>query len=227
LVWLNSENNENINSAFGTDFLPAQGGTGSEPCQILLGALIFKLKTMKLSEINWESLQAPFIPRWRVQSVKDGNAICVPYIDARAVHERLDEVLTPANWQNNYQADLGVSTIGILIDNDWVFKSDVGTDSKVEAIKGKASDAFKRAAVIWGIGRNLYSIQVRVLASKDGKHAYTAEGQMLITGDQLSNYLNGMTEGRMLISQLWKQNPGLHEDQRFRDAMNILKEVVK
>lgn len=181
---------------------------------------------MKREEIKWEELQKPFIPRWRVQSAKDGNAICVPYIDARLVHERLDEVLTPANWQNVYMADQGVSTIGILIDGEWVFKSDVGTESNVEKIKGKASDAFKRAAVVWGIGRNLYSIQTRVLKS-DGKYALTSEGQRLVTGDQLTNYLNGLSEGRMLISQLWKSNPALHQDQRFRDAMNVLKEVVK
>jgi hypothetical protein len=182
---------------------------------------------MKADEINWADLQAPISPRWRVQSVKNGKAICVPYIDARSVHERLDEVLTPANWQNNYQQETGTATIGILIDGDWVFKSDVGTDTKVEAIKGKASDAFKRAAVVWGIGRDLYSMGTRVLnADSSGKFAVTDKGTVLYTGDQLTAYINGISESMGLIMQLWKRNTQLQKDQRFLDALTILKSLV-
>lgn len=186
-----------------------------------------KIKTMKKDEISWKKLQEPFTPRWRVQSVKNGNAIMVPYVDARQVASRLDEVLGPENWQNHYDPETGLGTIGILIDNDWVFKSDVGTESTVEKIKGRASDALKRAAVIWGIGRDLYAMGTRVLKSTDNKYPETEKGTKLITGDQQSNYLNGLTENRALIMQLWKRNPDLHEDLRFKDAMNVLREVAK
>ena len=180
-----------------------------------------------MEKINWPLLQAPIAPRWRVQSFKNGNVICVPYIDARAVHERLDEVLTPAGWQNNYQQETGTATIGILIDSDWVFKSDVGTDTKVESIKGKASDAFKRAAVVWGIGRDLYSMGTRVLKSDDsGKYAVTDKGTVLYTGDQLTAYINGISENMGLIMQLWKRNPSIQKDQRFIDALTILKSIL-
>mgnify|MGYP003322949169 CR=1 FL=1 len=40
---------------------------------------------------------------------------------------------------------------------EWVAKSDVGVESNTEAEKGQASDAFKRACVCWGSGRELYS----------------------------------------------------------------------
>lgn len=39
----------------------------------------------------------------------------------------------------------------------WVNKQDVGTESNTEKEKGQASDAFKRAAFNWGIGRELYT----------------------------------------------------------------------
>jgi hypothetical protein len=181
---------------------------------------------MDQTNIDWPALQAGFVPRWRVQSAKNGNAICVPYIDARAVATRLDEVMGASQWQNHYDPTTGLATIGILIDGDWVFKSDVGEDSKVSAIKGRASDAFKRAAVVWGIGRDLYAMGTRVLKSSDGKHPETDKGTMLYTGDQLSNYLNGMSENMGLILQIWKRNPSLQKDQRFLDALTILKEIL-
>ena len=39
-----------------------------------------------------------------------------------------------------------------------VTKSDCGTETDVEAEKGQASDAFKRAGVMFGIGRDLYDL---------------------------------------------------------------------
>lgn len=154
-------------------------------------------------------------------------AIMVPYVDARQVAARLDEVLGAGNWQNNYDPETGSGTIGIKIEGEWVFKSDVGTDTKVEAIKGRASDAFKRAAVVWGIGRDLYAMGTRILKSSDGKYPETEKGQKLITGDQQSNYLNGLTENAALIMQLWNRNKPLQGDQRFKDALNVLREVAK
>lgn len=41
--------------------------------------------------------------------------------------------------------------------SQWVSKQDVGVESNTEKEKGQASDAFKRACVNWGIGRELYT----------------------------------------------------------------------
>jgi len=101
--------------------------------------------------------------RWRVQQFKNTQkglmAICVPYVDARDVQERLDSVCGSENWQDRYKEVKGnlFCEIGILIDGEWRWKSDVGTESNIEKQKGEASDSFKRAAVMWGIGRDLYS----------------------------------------------------------------------
>lgn len=112
-------------------------------------------------------LSAPFDPRkisWRVgsttQDKKRGMALA--YIDARDVMERLDEVCGLAGWQCSYPHADGkktVCSIGIKIGDEWIWKADGAGDSDVEAEKGALSDAFKRAAVKWGVGRYLYDVE--------------------------------------------------------------------
>jgi len=96
------------------------------------------------------------------------------YIDARQVMDLLDEVCKPENWQCDYKEVAGKVYCGIGIRcpvvytsaegmkhpavMDWVWKWDVGVESDFEPAKGEASDAFKRAAVKWGIGRFLYDM---------------------------------------------------------------------
>jgi hypothetical protein len=75
--------------------------------------------------------------------------------------DRLDEVAGPACWQDTYtETPLGrvICTISIKVDGEWVSKSDGAGKTDVEGDKGGISDAFKRAAVKWGIGRYLYSM---------------------------------------------------------------------
>jgi hypothetical protein len=115
--------------------------------------------------IDLKALTAPFPPErvsWRVGSTsadkKRGMALA--YIDARDVMERLDEVCGPENWQSRYPHATGktVCEIGIKIGDEWIWKADGAGDTDFEAEKGALSDAFKRAAVRWGIGRYLYDL---------------------------------------------------------------------
>lgn len=112
-----------------------------------------------------DALSAEF-PRdaisWRSQSLnKDGtSAMALAYIDARDVMDRLDGVCGPANWQDRYEFH-GARTVcylSIRLDGEWITKADGAGDSDVEAEKGAISDALKRAAVKWGIGRYLYAL---------------------------------------------------------------------
>lgn len=100
---------------------------------------------------------------WRAQSVtKDGTkAMALAYIDARDVMERLDDVCGPAGWQCDYPhaSEKTVCRIGIKIGDEWIWKSNGAGNSDIEAEKGALSDAFKRAAVLWGIGRYLYALE--------------------------------------------------------------------
>lgn len=122
-----------------------------------------------MSSTNWEALKKPF-DESEVSWKPGGNAreqnggfvmLAMAHIDARAVMDRLDEVVGPENWKDEYAAaPLGgvQCTLSIRVDGEWIGKTDVGTNSDYEAEKGGYSDALKRAAVKWGIGRYLYGL---------------------------------------------------------------------
>lgn len=99
---------------------------------------------------------------WRAQSVtKDGTkAMALAYIDARDVMQRLDDVCGPQGWQDRYEfaGPRTICYLSVRIGDEWVTKADGAGDTAVEAEKGAISDAFKRAAVKWGIGRYLYDL---------------------------------------------------------------------
>ena len=111
--------------------------------------------------------------KWRVQSLypknAPTNAIMIPYIDARDVQQRLDDVIGSSGWQNDFKAigDRLFGGIGILINNEWVWKYDRGVASQTEKEKGEASDCFKRAAVLWGINRDAYLVGTVKLKVKE------------------------------------------------------------
>ena len=122
-----------------------------------------------------QKLEIPFSPKavsWRVgRKSKDGkSAMLLAYIDARDVMERLERACGFGNWQCRYSlADAGVliCDIGIRIDGEWVWRANGAGDTQVEAEKGKCSDAFKRAAVLWGVGRYLYGLPSPKVALND------------------------------------------------------------
>lgn len=103
-------------------------------------------------------LRAPFPASklsWRVgQTNKDKTkAMMLVYIDARDVQDRLDEVFG-LGWSSSFREVDGrivcaISAMGYT-------KEDGAEDTQFEAKKGGLSDAFKRAAVQWGVGRYLY-----------------------------------------------------------------------
>jgi len=111
-----------------------------------------------------EELKEPFkeaAVRWRVGRIrKDGTkATALAYVDSRDVMNRLDMVVGYDNWSDEYfETPTGrlICTLKIKIGNEWVGKADGAGDTNVEGMKGAISDAFKRAAVKWGIGRYLY-----------------------------------------------------------------------
>ena len=122
--------------------------------------------------MNIEELKKEIKFKWRVQSANQYGASCVAYVDARDVQDLLDDVVGAAFWQCKYSENKGnlFCSIGIDVDKDntcWVWKEDCGTESNVEKQKGEASDAFKRAAVMWGVGRFLYSKKIIKLPVKE------------------------------------------------------------
>lgn len=151
---------------------------------------------MKLSDLKNE---VPF--KWRVQSANQYGATCVAYIDSRDVQDLLDEVCNPENWQCKFSEHKGnlFCEIGINTEKGWSWKSDCGVESNVEKQKGEASDAFKRAAVMWGVGRFLYSKTIVKLPVKDngkGKFVpYSEKSQKFVTNaDQITQWCNQLSK---------------------------------
>ena len=110
----------------------------------------------------------------RVQQVKENGLVLLLYKDARVDMNILDETLGSSHWQREHYECKGIlfCRVGIhfreveidgatntnkVLRDEWVWKSDCGTESNTEAQKGEASDSFKRACFNWGIGRELYT----------------------------------------------------------------------
>lgn len=127
------------------------------------------------------ALKNPMPYQWRVQSFSKNKPIaqCVAYIDARDVMNRLDDVVGPDNWQDDYRvinnqlfAGIGIKVQhqdGTSCYSEWVWKWDTGTESQTEKEKGIVSDSFKRAAVKWGIGRFLYDLEIKMVKTNAKK----------------------------------------------------------
>lgn len=125
-------------------------------------------------ETDLARLRDPFAPadiEWRVQTAGEKNgkpwARVLAYVTNRAIMERLDEAVGPENWQNVFREGpaggvvCGLSVRVVRADGtaDWVTKWDGAENSDVEPVKGGLSNAMKRAAVQWGIGRYLYDLE--------------------------------------------------------------------
>jgi hypothetical protein len=114
------------------------------------------------------ALAAPFpasVVGWKPQTIKDRRAMVVAYIDARDVMDRLDAVLGPLGWQDSYEClpdGCVVCRLQLRLDGEWVVREDVGSPSGQPDVgdrrKAAFSDALKRAAVKFGVGRYIYRL---------------------------------------------------------------------
>ncbi len=114
------------------------------------------------------ALSAPFDPadvKFKPQAVKGNRALAIAYADVRAVMDRLDDVVGPGNWQDDYEVlpdNSVVCRLRVRLGGRWVRKTDVGSPSEQpdsgDRLKAAFSDALKRAAVKFGIGRYLYRL---------------------------------------------------------------------
>lgn len=106
-------------------------------------------------------LAKPFAPEdleWRLQvTTKDKTrGMAVPYVTNRAIQDRLDEVVGPDNWYNQFRPwhssgkkDAQICGIAIYFEEkqNFVTKWDGAENSDIEPVKGGLSDSMKRAAV--------------------------------------------------------------------------------
>ena len=151
--------------------------------------MIARLDTFSTRDEVWGALAAP-VPAGTISWRQDGNPVArdgryfarfVCYIEANTVRERLDTVV-PGEWDLTLEM---LPQIHVSDDSDsacafkarlqvlGVIREDVGTGRDY---KQAATDAFKRAAVRFGIGNELYSYEQNwVEVDGDGKYAKPLE----------------------------------------------------
>ena len=127
-----------------------------------------------MTEEQAEKLALPFKfdeIEWRVLRVSKKKPVAqvAAYVDSRAIQKRLDEVIGRENWQNEFVTVVGnkndetthICKLSIYYKerSEWISKSDGAGCTDVEPIKGGLSNAFKRSASMWGIGRYLYELK--------------------------------------------------------------------
>lgn len=126
-----------------------------------------------------ERLSEPFSMKvigFKPGVVSGSRAIPFAHIDARDVMDRLDEVVGPGNWEDEYvilSDDAVMCRLSVRLGPGgmMVTKSDVGTAETArnknpdrpgmqEGMKALFSDALKRTAIKFGIGRYLYRLEL-------------------------------------------------------------------
>jgi hypothetical protein len=129
-----------------------------------------------------DALSAPFDPaevRFKPAAVNGNRALALAYVDARVIQDRLDEVLGVNGWSDDYQVlpdGSVVCRLRVHFGDTWVTKTDAGGASDQpdggDRLKAAFSDALKRAAVKFGIGRYLYRLPAQWVDWDPGKKRF-------------------------------------------------------
>lgn len=136
---------------------------GATPPRTLTEKLLALRDPFPIKDLEWRILRSGL--------TRDHKpwAIVSAYVDNRAIVERLDRVMGPANWRDEFK-EWNAGTPGVLcgvslrLDGEWITKWDGAeqprekgkSGDQLVAVKGGFSGAEKRAASKWGIGRYLY-----------------------------------------------------------------------
>ena len=158
-----------------------------------------------------EQLQAPFKPdeiEWRVGSTNSDKTkgLALAYVTNRAIQNRLDDLFGVFGWRNEYREWKDNSQLcGISVwsedRSEWVTKWDGASDSNMDATKGGLSDAMKRAAYQWGIGRYLYNLPAVWMPLEKRGNSYVLKQQPKLPAWALPEGVKdeGVDHGDMIV----------------------------
>jgi len=154
------------------------------------------------------------------------------YADARAVAQRLDDVLGIQGWEFEVSvadAARGVvkGTLHIVVDGKTVIHEDFGYPNSTqddEPLKSAASDALRRCAAQVGVGRSLYSPEkggpvaplmftrpnvpqnVPQIAKPEASSALSDDDRVMARAAML--FVQGATDGACSHGEAWQLKPG-------------------
>ena len=214
--------------------------------KVMNGNIYKEIKEMK--KIQFRDLLPQEIDL-RVGATTEKGFTLLLYKDARVDMNILDETVGQFNWQKEfYQVkNTLMCKVGINVnfDNDkeplFIYKSDAGDESNTEAIKGEASDSFKRACFNWGIGRKLYTspfVWINKDENNDPKKSHyvvkvieynNKEITKLIvanekTGQVVYSYPKGANVSKNNVSV---ENKGTQQEEDVSRELEIIKNYIK
>lgn len=134
------------------------------------------MKTFNIPLLTSEDIEV------KIKQCTKAGAVALLYKTARVDYRILDQVFGTMGWQVDYEEIKGnlYCTISLWDEENkqWVKKTNCGIESREDEEgnekKGEASDAAKRAAVVVGIGSELYSspsifLDVKTIEKKEGR----------------------------------------------------------
>jgi len=111
----------------------------------------------------WDMLSEPFPSEdveWRVEALtKDKRgALVAPYVQYKALLNRLDDVVGPQGWQDSYEV---LQAAGFYAVKCWLTIMDISKEDVGEGdgLKSAFAEALVRAALKFGIGRFLDELE--------------------------------------------------------------------
>lgn len=134
-----------------------------------------------------------------------GLALC--YVEARAIQNRLDQVVGFTNWKVSYREvkDGFLCCMSLKVDGDWISKEDGARNTNYEAIKGGISSAFKRVAASgWGIGRYLYDVRNQWFPIKQNGKNYIFTEKPIINFEKSNEVIKTTPDKNNNLNKLQK-----------------------
>ncbi len=182
---------------------------------------------MNMQEIS-EKLKASFPEeniKWRITATTQDKTkgLAAPYIDTRAIQNRLDDILGIDGWKVSYRPikDGFICSLSLKLNNEWITKEDGANLTDYEQIKGGISTAFKRTASSgFSIGRYIYDIPLKWIKIKKQGNSYVPDEKISLsslytekknTEKELDSYLElKMTVGKYQnysLKEILKEDP--------------------
>lgn len=159
--------------------------------------------------------------------------LALAYVSARAIQNRLDNVVGINNWKTSYREVVGgfICSLSIRLNNEWITKEDGANSTDFETVKGGISNAFKRVASSgFGIGRYLYQLENKWYPIKQVGKSYTFIEQPKIDlskQNQKSVEFKNMSLGIILSFGKYKGKTIQEVFERDRRYVQYLRENAK
>jgi len=115
---------------------------------------------------------------WKPQATRGDRALAIAYADARAYQDRLNQV-AGADWSDDYTVLEGGAVVLCKLTVCGVTRSDIGEADRGDrnTATSALAQAFKRAAVKFGIGRYLYDLPKTWVDYDPQRKRITPEGE--------------------------------------------------